>query len=111
MDIKNGYGIDFLCHLPRKFTLLENEIILEDSYELTRECEIKERFVTLSEPVINNVSVTIEDVELYAEGLIPEISVNKICHHNSSAQIDCYILDYILPKGKRDFKISFKMPK
>ena len=111
MDIKNGYGIDFLCHLPRKFTLLENKVILEDSYELTRECEIKERFVTLSEPVINNESVTIEDVELYAEGLIPEISVKKICHHNSNVQLDCYILDYILPKGKRDFKISFKMPK
>ena len=112
MDIKNGYGIDFLSRLPRKFTFLENEIILEDSYELTRDAEIKERFITLSKPVIKGDTTFIEDVALYADGLVPVISVKEIRHHNdSSTPLDCYILDYILPKGQRGFKISFKMPK
>ena len=111
MDIKNGYGVDFLCHLPRKFTLLENEVILEDSYDLTRDAEIKERFVTLSEPEIEDGKVYIEDVELCTDGLMPVISSKEIRHHNSDEYINCYILDYTLPKGQREFKISFKMPK
>ena len=111
MDIKNGYGIDFLRHLPRKFTLLENEVVLEDSYELTRDAEIKERLVTLSEPKIKDGKVTIEDVELCTDGIIPTVSVKEIRHHNSDEYINCYILDYTLPKGQREFKISFRMPK
>ena len=103
--------MDFLCHLPRKFTLFENEVILEDSYELTRECEIKERFVTLSKPKIKDGNVYIEDVELCTDGLMPIISLKEIRHHNSDEYINCYILDYVLPKGQREFKISFKMPK
>lgn len=73
MDFTNGYGIDYLKRAERKFTLRDTEITLEDSFTLTRDSEITERFVALIEPRLSENGVIIDD-SLLECGITPKIS-------------------------------------
>lgn len=107
MDFTNGYGIDYLKRAQRKFTLRDTEITLEDSFTLTRDSEITERFVAIIEPRLSENGVIIDDSLLECD-ITPKISVKELEYHNQPGTYNAYCIDYILPKGKRDFTLKIK---
>ncbi|MBQ7225225.1 MAG: heparinase II/III family protein [Clostridia bacterium] len=109
LDIANGYGLDFVKKVDRVFDFEENRITLTDTFELDKEVEIKERFISVIEPKIVNGVAVIDDVSLVNEqGIEPVITVKETEKH-LGGKYNVYILDYILPKGKSKFEIQFKI--
>ncbi len=109
MDIANGYGLDFVRSIKRTFTFSESEIELNDSFELTKNVEIKERFVSVIKPTLCGKIVKIEDVSLIPEGdLEAQISIKEAKHHISGEIYPVYLIDYVLPRDKTTFEIIFK---
>ncbi|MBO5357373.1 MAG: heparinase II/III family protein [Clostridia bacterium] len=109
MDIKAGYGVDFINKLERSFAFESSKIILTDSFDLTKDVEKIERFISLIEPKIEGSVAVIDDVSLVnAYGIAPKISVKEVKAHISGAH-NVYMLDYVLPKEQKEFTIEFKM--
>ncbi len=109
MDIANGYGLDFVRSIKRAFTFSESEIRLSDSFELTKNVEIKERFVSVIKPTLCGKIVKIEDVSLIPEPDIEaQISIKEAKHHISGEIYPVYLIDYVLPRDKTTFEIIFK---
>ena len=109
MDITNAYGLDFLNKAERSFAFKENEITLKDTFDVTREIEVTERFVSMTEPKIEGGVVKIDDVTLENPyGITPEITVKNVKAH-IIAPHNVYLLDYKLPKGQHTFTLKFKV--
>lgn len=110
LDIADAYGKDFVKSVKRRFTLNEDKIRLSDTFELTKEAEITERFISIIEPKIVDGVAVIEDVALVTEhGIVPKITVKEALMHLDAKPYSVYIIDYILPKGQREFNITFDM--
>ncbi|MBO5440749.1 MAG: heparinase II/III family protein [Clostridia bacterium] len=109
MDIKAGYGVDFINSLQRSFDFEDSKITLTDKFYLTKDVEKIERFISLIEPKIEGSVAVIDDVSLVnAYGIAPKISVKEVKAHIGGAH-NVYMLDYILPKEQKEFTIEFKM--
>lgn len=109
LDITNGYGIDFLKKAERVFDFEENRITMRDKYSFTKETEVTERFISIIEPQIVGDAVVIDDVRLVnCYGIVPQITVKETEKHLGGFY-NVYILDYVLPKGKNEFEITFEM--
>ena len=109
MDIKEGYGVDFINKLERSFAFESDKITLTDKFDFTKEVQVTERFISLIEPKINGSVATIEDVTLTnSQSIVPQISVKEVKAHIQGAH-NVYIIDYVLEKGKTEFTIEFKM--
>ena len=109
MDIKAGYGVDFINKLERSFAFESSKIILTDSFDLTKDVEKIERFISLIEPKIEGSVAVIDDVSLVnAYDIAPKISVKEVKAHIGGAH-NVYMLDYALPKEQKEFTIEFKM--
>lgn len=110
MDIKNGYGVDFINRLKRSFAFEESKITLTDRFDLTKQSEIKERFVSIIEPRIEDGVAVIEDVSLVNKyGIPPQITVKEVKTHIGNITHNVYLVDYVLPKGQTEFEIEFRM--
>ena len=110
LEISNAYGKDFIKKVDRVFDFEENALTLCDTFELSVEPQITERFVSVIEPQIVDTAVVIDDVKLVAQdGILPQITKTEAKKHLDSKVYPVYILDYILPKSKSSFKIEFKM--
>lgn len=109
MDIKAGYGVDFINSLQRSFDFEDSKITLTDKFDLTKDVEKIERFISLIEPKIEGSVAVIDDVSLVnAYGIAPKISVKEVKAHIGGAH-NVYMLDYVLPKEQKEFTIEFKM--
>lgn len=109
MDIKEGYGVDFINSLQRSFDFEDSKITLTDKFDLTKDVEKIERFISLIEPKIEGSVAVIDDVSLVnAYGIAPKISVKEVKAHIGGAH-NVYMLDYVLPKEQKEFTIEFKM--
>lgn len=110
LDFAQAFGMDFLKKATRVFAFEENKIALSDTFILTEEKEITERFVSIIEPKIVGDVVIIDDVTLKAQnGLVPKITIKTAYKHLDSAPYNVYLIDYVLPKGETSFKLSFEM--
>lgn len=109
MELSNAYAQDFVKRVDRKFKFTENNVELTDVFTLDKDVEIKERFISLIEPKITEDVVIIDDTILEnCYGILPEISTKELEYH-LGGKYTAYIIDYILPNGQKEFKISFKM--
>ncbi len=110
MDIKNGYGVDYLQKAERSFVFYDDKIVLNDKFELTKEVEITERLVSLIEPKFVDGELMIDDVCLSSRcKTVPTVTVKGVKAHMGNRLHDVYLIDYILPKGRNDFEIEFKV--
>ena len=111
MDIAVAYNLDYLKSLNRSFSFKEDELILTDSYKLTKEAEITERFISLIEPKANGTSLIIDDVTLENDyGITPQVSIKEVTAHMSAVgNHNVYIIDYKLQKNQTEFTLKFKM--
>lgn len=111
MDIAFAYNLDYLKSLNRSFSFKEKELILTDSYKLTTEAEITERFISLIEPKANGTSLIIDDVTLENDyGITPQVSIKEVTAHMSAVgNHNVYIIDYKLQKNQTEFTLKFKM--
>ncbi len=110
MDIKNGYGVDYLQKAERSFVFCDDKIVLNDKFELTKETEITERFVSLIEPKFVDGELIIDDVYLSPKcKTLPTVTVKGVKAHVGNRPHDVYLIDYILPKGRNEFEIEFKV--
>ena len=108
MNIKNGYGVDFLERADRKFIFDDYKISLSDKFELTREVSVTERFVSLIEPLIKDGLLYIDDVCLVPKcGTVPTVTTKGVRAHMGNRPHDVYLIDYTLPKGVSKFEIDF----
>lgn len=110
MDLTSAYDIPFLKKIERGLTLKESEIELTDRYSLEQDAEVTERFVSLIEPKMVDDVAVIDDVSLIVDTpIIPKITTKAVKAHIINDH-NVYIIDYILPKGTREFTIKFSMP-
>lgn len=107
MDIANAFGRDYIKSVLREFTLDEEKIALCDTFDLTREGEITERLVAMIEPRVIGGVLTIDDTRLISD-IIPKITEKTVKSH-MSGEHKVYLIDYVLPRGQREFKIIFDM--
>ena len=108
MDLKNGYGVDFLQKSNRSFKFFDNKIVLNDEFEFTKEVQVTERFISLIEPVFIDDMLLIDDVYLSSECKTkPTVTVKEVKAHMGNRPHNVYIIDYALPKGRNSFKIEF----
>ena len=109
MDIKEGYGVDFINKAQRNFAFENGKITLTDSFDFTKEVQITERFVSLTEPKTEESVVKIDDVTLINnKNAVPQITVKEVKAHLQGTH-NVYIIDYILQKGETEFTIEFRM--
>ena len=109
LDITNAYGLDFVKSVVRKFTLNEDCVRLEDSFEFTKDTQITERFVSIIEPKIVDGVAVIEDVALKtALNIEPKITVKVAEKHLDSKPYNVYLIDYELPRDTLTFDITFQ---
>ena len=107
MDLKNAYGVDCLQKLNRSFKFFDDKIVLNDEYEFTKDVQVTERFISLIEPKAVDGGLLIDDVYLFAKcKTIPTVTVKGVRAHMGNRPHDVYIIDYILPKGRKDFQIE-----
>lgn len=108
MDITNAYGTDNLKKLEREFTLGQSEIELCDTFELGKETEIKERFISITEPKIEGSTVTIDNVTLTVSdrSIIPQITLKEARRHIGGEKYTVYIIDYIFKGTCATFKLK-----
>lgn len=112
MDIKEGYECDYLKRAERKFLFEENKITLRDTFELTKDAQITERFVSLIEPKIQDGVVSLDGALLKTENKCEiKIEVKEIKSHLGKDFHNAYVMNYILPKGESKFEMIFDMSK
>ncbi len=110
LEFSNAYGVDFLKKAERTFDFDKSSITMKDTFEVTRETEITERFISVIEPKIVNGVVVIDDVSLITGDKIePKITVKELKKHIDDVTYNAYLIDYTLPKGKYSFEIKFLM--
>jgi hypothetical protein len=85
----------------------ESEVVIDDKFTLTQNSEITERFVALIEPRVENGCVVIDDTTLVCD-IEPKITVKALEYHNQPGTYNAYCIDYVLPKGKTNFKLQIK---
>lgn len=109
MELANAYGKDFVKSVKRSFSFDKNKIVLRDSFDLSKNVEIRERFISVTEPRVVDDLVIIDDVTLENSlGIKPQITAKELEYH-TGGEYTGYIIDYILPKGENTFNLSFKM--
>ena len=110
LEFSNAYGVDFLTKAERNFDFKKDSVTMYDVFEVTKETEITERFISVIEPKIVDGVAVIDGVCLVTEGKIqPKITVKEVKRHLDSSVYNAYLIDYTLPMGKYDFKIAFVM--
>ncbi|MBO4983729.1 MAG: heparinase II/III family protein [Clostridia bacterium] len=110
LEFSNAFGVDFLTKAERAFDFKKDSITMIDTLEVTKETEITERFVSVIEPKIVDGVAVIDDVSLIVQdNLQPKITVKEVKRHLDGSIYNAYLIDYTLPKGKYDFKITFSM--
>ncbi len=111
IEIGPAYRLDYLKSLDRSFLFSEREIVLTDTYDIERDVEIKERFVSLIEPKILGDVVKIDDVAIKnPDGIMPQITVKEVKAHASTVgKHNVYLIDYTLPRGEKSFKLKIAM--
>lgn len=108
LDITNAYGVDFLKKAERKFYFEDNKITLCDKFDFTKDVEVTERFISVIEPKIQGDVCVIDDFALTnSKGIAPKITVKEAKKHvgGQNPVYNVYIIDYVLPKGERDFTL------
>ena len=108
MDVKNAYRVDCLEKFERSFEFFDDKIVLNDTFEFTRNAQVTERFISLIEPKVVEDGLLIEDVYLLTKcRTIPTVTVKGVKAHMGNRPHNVYIIDYVLPKGKTEFEIEF----
>lgn len=112
LDITNGYGYEAVKKVVRTFTLNEDNIKVEDEFELKEGTVTTERFVTTIKPTEDGKYLLVDDVRLVPrDDISPKISVVQSPNHATAGYTDVYCIDYILPVGTKKFGITFETPK
>lgn len=112
MDIKEAYEGDYVKRAERCFLFEEDKITLCDSFDFTREVQVTEHFVSLIEPKIVDGVVEIDNVVLTTPNECEiKIEEKQVLAHLGNRAHSVYLIDYVLPRGKKEFKIEFDMSK
>ena len=110
LEFSNAFGVDFLTKAERTFDFKKDSITMIDTLEVTKETDITERFVSVIEPKMVDGVAVIDDVSLIVQdNLQPKITLKEVKRHLDGSVYNAYLIDYTLPKGKYDFKITFSM--
>ena len=111
MDLAVAYNLPHLTSLARAFTFTDTSVTLTDTFALTRETAVTERFISMIEPVTDGASLVIDDVTLSnPHGIVPTITVKEVMPHLGSKPHNVYLIDYVLPKGQTSFALMLKTP-
>ncbi len=109
MDIAIAYRMEILKSLKRSFQFSDFEIKLTDSFEFTEKSQVTERFISVIKPKITDGVAEIDGVRLVqANGITPVITERQVKSHRGEVH-PVYIVEYPLPKGQTEFKLSFNM--
>lgn len=112
MDIKEAYGVDFIKKAERKFYFEDEKITLSDNFEFTKEIQVTEHFVSLIKPRAEGNDLYIDDVKLSStSGACPTVTEKTVRAHVGGVPHPVYLIDYALPKGRRDFELTFEVEK
>ncbi len=109
LEFSRAYGMDFVKKVERIFDFEENKITMRDSFELTKDAEITERFISVIEPRMVDGKLVIDDVSLSVNGGVFKISTKEAKRHLGKSSYTVYIIDCTIPRGQREFEITFDM--
>ena len=101
MDIAGAYSTDAARSIVRSFDMYEDRVEMTDVYDVKDGCEIIERFVTLVKPEITeDGTVVIGECKFSYIG-DADLRLSTEQTHNGT----CYILDFVLKDGAKEFKV------
>lgn len=106
IDMKKAYDVE-LGKFNRQFELLEDSIILTDSFDLS--LEVKERFITEIVPELSDKTVKLGNTILYIpDEWMPNVT-HKVLKYTQKADRNVYILDFTADKKTDSFvmRINF----
>lgn len=105
LEMKDAYELAQLTGLRRKFELTDDAVILTDTFQFAEApLPVTERFVTLTEPVVNEGSIKIGGLTLLYDSSICTASVTEEVYSNHQAiPTTAYCIDFVL----RDPSVPF----
>ena len=114
MDFTLGYSKKdhpSLVKAERILTPLDDKIDILDRYEFSSDAKITERFVTTIKPVTDGDSVIMDDVRFTCHGgatlnIVEQPFVDQLPDENGNYNKICYLLDYTLNEGVKEFKAT-----
>ena len=106
MDIAGAYDVEGLQSAVRAFRTDESGVTLVDTYRVTREMIVTERFVAASEPILGDGVVSVGRGRLYYDPseLSPTLTVERYDQDGKLA----YLVDFTFPV-KDGRSVSFRM--
>ena len=113
LELSKAYPLPELNAFQRKFTLEENEVRIEDRFDLGANLPITERFVTQIQPKTDGKTVTIEDITLLPQGNF-EIKLQTLdeefrTHTNTAQYETVYLIDFLCQPGTETFTLTIKL--
>ena len=108
MEISSPYRMEKLRGLQRRFVLEESKITLTDSFDLTGESDITERFLSLIEPEIKNGEIIIDGVKIKCD-IQPKITKKELKHHSKDESYKVYLIDYSFNLSNGKFEIEIEI--
>ena len=111
MELAVAYDLPHLTSLERSFAFTDQAVTLTDTFVLTRETAVTERFVSLIEPVRQGERLLIDDVTVTGpSGITPTVTVKVVWPHIGKEPHNVYLIDYTLPEGARRFTLTMETP-
>lgn len=111
MELAVAYDLPHLTSLERSFAFTDQAVTLTDTFVLTRETAVTERFVSLIEPVRQGERLLIDDVTVTGpSGITPTVTVKVVWPHIGKEPHNVYLIDYALPEGTRRFTLTMEAP-
>ena len=101
MDIAGAYPEGCAESVRRSFDMDDDKVVLTDVFEVAEGRSVVERFVSLVEP-----EVTEDGVIYFADCRFSYFGDAKMdIHTEPTHQGDCYIVDFTLKEGAKEFKV------
>lgn len=104
-DIAGAYPVEELKSLKRTFTPMENGVSIADVFVYEGDGVLTERYVTLHEPKVHEGYIEIADAKLYYDVAVAEPYIVEEVLSNGST---CYLINFDLPTGVKEFKITIE---
>ncbi|MBQ2738181.1 MAG: heparinase II/III family protein [Clostridia bacterium] len=104
-DMAGAYACEGLNSLKRSFTVTDKRVTLTDLFDYMGTGDITERLVLSVEPCIEGGRITVGDAFVSYDEDICTVSVTS---EPTTTKSTCYMLDFKLKDGVREFKITIE---
>lgn len=105
LDIAAAYGNEAIKSVKRRFDISDSSVTLTDSFDISGDGKIVERFITLAEPArVGDNQIAVDGATLEFSDGVASVQISK----KATAKNECYIIDLALAGGVAHFVATIK---